>query len=200
MWIRIAFCLLAPLAAVAADPPAAPTVAAANTPEGLLRAARALLDTRGSHRERRVYSSPNPLTQTVEFAGTRQRWIVEYDDDGKHSRQETIWEGGRSASRRLPGSPGWQCNPPIDDKFIEPKASVTDGGAVTVDGHAAHRYIEKFTNELAHGEVTHLVDVDDATGLPLQLTSTESDGGVETRYVGTYYDIGANITIEFPSC
>src|SRR5207344_1750948 len=106
------------LIAVADDPPSAPITASASTPAQSLRAARALLDARGSHRERRVYSSPDPLTQVVEFAGKRQRWIVEYIDDGKHSRQETIWEGGRSASRRLPGSPGWQCFPPIDDKFI----------------------------------------------------------------------------------
>jgi hypothetical protein len=199
MWRGFALCLLMPLIALADETPASSS-AATDSPEAKLRAARALLDARGSHREKRVYSSPNPLTQVVEFAGKRQRWINEFNDDGKQSRQETIWEGGRSASRRLPDSAAWQCNPPIDDALTEPRATVSDGGYVTVDGHAAHRYIEKFTNEPARGTVTHLVDVDEKSGLPLQITSTESDGGVETRYVGTYFDIGVPITIDFPAC
>jgi len=207
MWRRIAICLVFPLMAIADDPTApAPATAPAASPAGgespadKLRAARAQLEARGSHRERRVYSAPHEFTQVVEFAGKRQRWISEFDDDGKRSTQETIWEGGKGARRTLPGDSGWQCFPPIDDKLIEPTTTVTDGGAVTVDGHAAHRYVEKFTNGMANGAVTHLVDVDDASGLPLRLISTEVDGGVETRYVGTYYDVGAGITIEFPAC
>jgi hypothetical protein len=136
----------------------------------------------------------------AEFSGKRQRWISEHNDDGERSREETIWEGGRSASRTLPGSPGWSCNPPIDEKYIEPEHTVTDGGKVIVNGRAAHRYIEKFKNEMNQSDVTHLVDVDDATGLPLQLTSTEVGSHGETRYVGTYYDIGVPFEIEFPDC
>src|SRR6185503_17700734 len=121
-------------------------------------------------------------------------------DEGRLIRTETVWEAGHSASRTTPGSTDWSCNPPLDEKFLEPERTVTDGGSVTVNGHAAHRYIEKFTNEMTKGSVTHLVDVDDATGLPLQLTSTEIHGARETRYVGTYYDVGVPFEIEFPAC
>lgn len=201
MWRQIAFSLLLSSMAIA-DGPAAPGPGpAADSPAARLQAARALLDARGSHRERRVYSSPNELKQVVEFSGKRQRWIIEFDDDGRHLRQETVWwEGGRSARRQVPGSPQWNCFPPIDVSLTEPQATVTDGGAVSIDGRAAHRYVEEFINESTHGAVKHLVDVDDSSGLPLQLTSTEQDGGVETRYVGTYYDIGAPITIDAPDC
>jgi hypothetical protein len=137
----------------------------------------------------------------AEFSGKRQRWISDFNDEGRRTREETVWEGGHSASRSLPGSPGWTCNPPIADRHIEPEATVTDGGPVTVNGRAAHRYVEKFINELNNNSaVTHLVDVDDATGLPIQLTSTEVGSGRETRYVGTYYDIGVPFEIEFPDC
>lgn len=199
MWCRVVAFLLWPLMGVAADPPPSAAVAA-QSPAERLSAARKLLDARGAHRERRVYTAPNALEQVVEFSGGRQHWITEFNDDGRHSRQEIVWDGGRSAMRRIPDAPQWRCNPPIDDKLTEPDAIVTDGGKVSVDGHAAHRFIEKFTNAMNGGRVTHLVDVDDTTGLPLQLTSTEEDGGMETRYVGTYYDIGAAIDIQFPDC
>jgi len=48
--------------------------------------------------------------------------------------------------------------------------------------------------------LAHEVDVDAATGVPIRLISSETGGGYETRYVGTYYDLGAPIALVFPHC
>jgi hypothetical protein len=62
------------------------------------------------------------------------------------------------------------------------------------------RLVEEFVNEARGSKVTHEFDIDELTGLPVRITSTEVEMGRRTRYVGTYYDLGAPISIVFPNC
>lgn len=166
-------------------------------PAAQLDAARARLDGFRSHRERREYDRPERFVQIVEFSGVLQHWI-NLDAQGSVV-SELIWDKGRSASRK-PADTTWLCNPPIPDEATEPPAVVRDGGTLLVNGRSAHRLVEEFTNPLAGSHVVHEVDVDAATGVPIRLISTETEGSYVTRYVGTYYDLGASIALVFPRC
>ena len=168
------------------------------TPAAQLAAARAKLDAFKSHRERREYDTPESfVVNIIEFSGGLQHWI--YLDAQGSIVKEVIWEKGRSAWRR-PSDTTWLCNPPIPDEATEPPTVVHDGGTLTVNGRSAHRFVEEFTNQLAGSHLVHEVDVDAATGVPIRLISTETDGGYEKKYVGTYYDLGAPIALELPPC
>ena len=167
------------------------------TPAAQLAAARAKLDALTSYRERREYERPERLVQIVEFSGALQHWI-NLDPQGSVAG-ELIWDKGRSASRK-PRDTTWFCNPPIPDEATEPQTVVRDGGPLVVNGRSASRFVEEFTNQLVNSRVVHEVDVDAATGVPIRLISTETEGGYVTKYVGTYYDLGAPIALVFPRC
>lgn len=182
---------------------AAPAIAVAHqapgdtTPAAQLAAARARLDAFVSYRERREYEQPSRLVQIVEFSGALQHWIT-LDPHGAVAG-ETIWAAGRSASR-TPLDTTWRCNPPVPDEATEPPTVVRDGGPQMVAGQPARRLVEEFINLLAGSRVVHEVDIAVTTGIPIRLTSTETEGGDVTRYVGTYYDLGVPIALVFPIC
>lgn len=186
----------------AAQEPVAQTVDAplfAGTPAEQLAAARERLARLGTYRERRDYTLPRRTTQIVEFAQDLQRWINEFRTEDGVGRLETIWQGGNSARRELPEEPAWECYPPMDERFLQPDAAVRDGGPVTVNGRAARRLVEEFVNAVANTRKVHETDIDAITGIPIRITSTEGEGPQKTVYVGTYYDLGRPITIEFPA-
>jgi len=167
------------------------------TPAAQLKAAWAKLEAFKSYRERREYEAPTRLSQIVEWSGGLQKWMTLGPMGSVVS--ETIWEKGRSASREPPDTT-WICNPPIPDEATDPPSVVRDGGTQMVNGRRASRLVEEFTNQLADSQVVHEVDVDAATGVPIRLISTETHTDFVTKYVGTYYDLGAPIKLVFPSC
>jgi hypothetical protein len=171
----------------------------AGTPAEQLAAARARLDAFKSYRERREFI-PGGAVVLVEFSGKLQRWRVQIDKDGVVGTTETIWDGGRSARREMPFSPQWRCFPPVPDSAVNPPTTVRDGGTVLVNGKLARRLVEEFMEEYLQPlhKVTHEVDVDAVTGVPIRLISTEHPPGTPTKYVGTYYDLGVPIEIDFP--
>ena len=67
-------------------------------------------------------------------------------------------------------------------------------------GGAQADSVEEFNDLLADSQVVHEVDIDTATGVPIRLISTETHTHFVTKYVGTYYDLGAPIKLVFPSC
>lgn len=171
------------------------------TPAEQLAAAYAKLYAFKSHRERRVYEG-GELIQNIEFSGGLEHWIS-LNSEGKAWR-EVIWDvtrdKGRSAERTPPGIT-WTCHPRIPAEAIDPPSQVTDGGALMVNGQAAHRFVEVFTNIMADSHKRHEVDVATDTGIPIRLISTEvHKDGFRTHYVGTYYDIGVPIVLVFPHC
>ncbi len=168
-----------------------------STPAAQLEAARARLDAFKSYRERREYEKPTRLVQIVEWSGGLQHWINLGPQGSVVS--EILWDKGRSASRKPPDTT-WLCNPPIPDATTEPPTVVRDGGTLVVNGRPASRLVEEFINQLPGSHVVHEVDIDVATGVPIRLISTETDTGDVTKYVGTYYDLGAPIALAFPRC
>jgi len=166
------------------------------TPAARLEAAWAKLGSFKSYRERRVYETPSQLVQIIEWSGALQLWI-NLSPTGSVA-DETIWDKGRSASRTSPDA-AWQCNPPIPDEATDPPSVVHDNGALVVNGRRAYRLVEEFDNLLLDAHEISEVDVDAATGVPIRLTSTEINRAYITKYVGTYYDLGAPIELVFPS-
>ena len=166
-------------------------------PAAQLAAARAKLDAFKSYRERRDYREPTRLDQIVEFSGAVQHWI-NLDPQGVVV-SEHIWEKARSASRKPPETT-WRCNPPVPDEYPEPDATVHEGPSQVVNGQDARRFVEELINPAVGSRVVHEVDVSVATGVPIRLTSTETEGALVTRYVGTYYDLGVPIALTFPRC
>ena len=166
------------------------------TPAGQLEAAWAKLSAYKSYRERREYETPSRLVQIIEWSGALQLWI-NLDPQGS-AADETIWEKGRSASRTPPGTT-WQCNPTIPDEATDTPSVVRDGGTLVVNGRRANRLVEEFTNLMIGSHCISEVDVDAVTGVPIRLISTENNGVYVTKYVGTYYDLGAPIELVFPS-
>jgi len=166
------------------------------TPAARLEAAWGKLGAFKSYRERRVYEAPSQLVQIVEWSGALQLWI-NLGPSGSLT-DETIWDKGRSASRTSHDAP-WECNPPIPDEATDPPSVVRDGGTLVVNGRRANRLVEEFTNQLIGGLEVSEVDVDAATGVPIRLISTANNGVYVTKYVGTYYDLGAPIELVFPS-
>ena len=104
MWRVFALCVLMPWTALA-DGPSAATPKAAESPQEQLRTARAALEARGSVTGSGASTgSPNPLTQVVEFAGKRQRWITEFNDDGSSHWQEIHLGGWPLGQTRYVGT------------------------------------------------------------------------------------------------
>lgn len=168
------------------------------TPATQLAAARAKLDAFKSYRERREYDTPEGfVVNIVEFSSGLQHWI--YLDAQGSVVKEVIWDKGRSAWRQ-PSDSTWRCNPPIPDEATEPPTVVRDGGTLVVNGRSARRLMEEFTNQLFGSRLVHEVDVDADTGVPIRLISIETGGGYETKYIGTYYDLGAPIVLVLPDC
>lgn len=88
----------------------------------------------------------------------------------------------------------------MPDSAVNPPTTVREGGTLLVNGKPARRLIEEFMEEYGQPlhKVTHEVDIDAVTGIPIRLISTEHPPGTPTKYVGTYYDLGVSIKIEFP--
>jgi hypothetical protein len=191
--------LVAIAAASAAGVALADAALFSGTPAEQLAAARARLDKINSYRERREFI-PGGEVVLVEFSGKLQRWRAQIVKRGRPGTIETIWDGGRSARREMPFSSQWECFPSIPDSAVNPPTTVHDAGALVVDGKPARRLVEEFMAEYmqAPHKVTHEVDIDAATGIPIRLISTEHPPGMPTKYVGTYYDLGAPIQLEFP--
>lgn len=168
------------------------------TPAEQFAAAYVRLDALQSYRERRDFSAPNQSVTIVEFSGHLQRWITQIYENNVPGIRETIWNGGRSATREIPFAPQWECFPPVPDEAINPPTTIRDGGSLTVNGKPARRLIEEFVNQMRQSEMKHEVDIDTATGVPIRLISTETEGRRITKYVGVYYDLGVPITIIFP--
>ena len=167
-------------------------------PAAQLKAAWAKLDAFKSYKERREYERPTHLSQIVEWSGGLQKWMTLGPQGSVVS--EIIWDKGRSASRKPPGTT-WLCNPPIPDEATDPPSVVRDGGTQVVNGRRVNRLVEEFINQLGGSQVVHEVDVDAATGVPVRLISTEThDRDFITKYVGTYYDLGVPIALVFPGC
>jgi hypothetical protein len=196
----VLFLLAAALAADATAQSQAPDSSRfTGTPAEQLAAARARLDAFKWYRERRDFI-PGGEVVLVEFSGKLQRWRVQIDKRGTPGTIETIWDGGRAARREIPFSTQWQCLPAVPDSAVNPPTTVRDGGTLLVDGKLARRLVEEFMADYGQPlhKVTHEVDIDATTGVPIRLISTEHPPGMPTKYVGTYYDLGVPIEIDFP--
>jgi hypothetical protein len=121
-------------------------------------------------------------------------------------KMETVAVAGQVRYRMaLPGMPsGWRCQGspapagPSDPTQMNGTVDVARGADTTIDGIAMHSYVYTMSGsgagERAAGKTTLYVNA--KSGLPRRMAVSSPQGG----QTFDYYDYGANIQIDVPSC